>query len=246
MAGKKKKRTTANPARGVATTSIASKPKPETEGLLADEPDVVAEDPVPSNENLKPTSDQPSPGELEAQLEHDELQMVVEKYASKAQRESRRQLSKIEAEQRMLRSQAQPFSTRSSMPEDLLNRIVDLARAELWDTRRPLLTDLPEDEATLRLWTLELVLRALEFTRENTQLLFRWICACSAQIDPSPPTWGLQESLEYFALQGIPNALVDYEERVKRLAAGRFRSVELGTKPLFEFPKFCIHCLGAF
>nr|GFD56608.1 hypothetical protein [Tanacetum cinerariifolium] len=47
-----------------------------------------------------------TPEELEAQLERDELQLLVEKHAAKVRRESRRQVTKFETDRRVLRAQS--------------------------------------------------------------------------------------------------------------------------------------------
>jgi ATP-dependent RNA helicase DHX29 len=81
----KKKKPAANPARGFATTSIASKPKaekpPESAAILPKEETPVSLPVVssaPKEDSLKHVPQ--TPEELEAQLERDELQLLVEKH----------------------------------------------------------------------------------------------------------------------------------------------------------------------
>ena len=86
---KKKKKPAGNPARGFATTSIASKPKPE-KVVATKEEEAVTEDrpveadavpgPPPSSEPV-PSKPDPTPEELEAQLEAAEKKTVEKKVA---------------------------------------------------------------------------------------------------------------------------------------------------------------------
>ena len=121
MAGKKKK-PAANPARGFATTSVASKPKPEATSSVepsgVNTPDTNATMPAAKDDDTTNTSSaQPerelhelSPEELEAQLEASELQQFVEQYAAKVRKENllARAMKRIEARQQgmsVIRSQ---------------------------------------------------------------------------------------------------------------------------------------------
>ena len=94
----KKKKPAGNPARGFATTSVASKPKPEKTAADVPAKQVVQ---APDKESATapepthaPTTSQtaeapkpevaPTPEELEAQLERDELQLLVETHLRSA------------------------------------------------------------------------------------------------------------------------------------------------------------------
>lgn len=156
MAPKKKKtKPTANPARGFATTSIASKPRAEitnepvptaTEGGKADSnapPTSSFRDPKNANANAPPsipnsdktttTSQQKqslSPEEFERQLEESELQLLVEKYAQKVKRDVQRQKNRLETDRRLLRGQAESLNTRKWLPQELMDHIMDMIHAE--------------------------------------------------------------------------------------------------------------------
>jgi ATP-dependent RNA helicase DHX29 len=227
----KKKKPAGNPARGFATTSVASKPKPEK--LSADVPaKVVAQ--VPSKETAtapEPTDApqtsrqakaskpevEPTPEELEAQLERDELQLLVEKHAPKVRRESSRHVSKFQTDRRLLRSQSHAMTVHDWLPSEILDSIILLAQAESNDSNRrqgqqSLLKTLTEDDAMSKLWTLDLTLRELGFSIDHIQPVLRWLCANAASIDASSGIWGLQEALEWLALDQCEGHSFSYEE----------------------------------
>lgn len=149
MAPKKKKtKPTANPARGFATTSIASKPRAE----ITNEPVPTATDkgkldapPTSSsrNTNTPPSISNPTdatnnsqkkeeitPEEFERRLEESELQLLVEKHAQKVKRDAQRQKNRLETDRRLLRGQAESLNTRKWLPQELMDHILDLIQAE--------------------------------------------------------------------------------------------------------------------
>src|ERR1700712_2426190 len=103
MAGKKKtKKPAANPARGFATTSVASKPRvdavdgaDETAGSTNVATPATADATATAtnqsqNGATAPTTETTktlSPEEFERQLEESELQLMIEKYAQKVRRD---------------------------------------------------------------------------------------------------------------------------------------------------------------
>ncbi|KAH7118938.1 hypothetical protein B0J11DRAFT_81043 [Dendryphion nanum] len=212
----KKKKPAANPARGYATTSITSKSKPkdpvesDTEAPeKADTSSSIAELNLPSqakNGALPPTKKvELTPEELEAQLLRDELQLLVEKHAAKARRESRRHILKFQTDQRVLRSQAQHMSVHDWVPNRALDSMVSLAQAESNDSNRrlahkPLLKVTTEEDTISRLWTLDLTFRGLGFSHDQIQPVLRWLCANAAVVDSTASMWGFQEGFEWLAL----------------------------------------------
>ncbi|KAL7623572.1 hypothetical protein AAE478_007255 [Parahypoxylon ruwenzoriense] len=157
MAPKKKKtKSTANPARGFATTSIASKPRTENtnnESVPAPNPADGGKGVAPPSSSShtshdakaappsNPISDSTlqnslqkketlSPEEFERQLEESELQLLVEKHAEKAKRDAQRQKSRLETDRRLLRGQAEALNTRKWLPQELMDHILDLIQAE--------------------------------------------------------------------------------------------------------------------
>lgn len=226
----KKKKPAGNPARGFATTSVASKPKVEKSAV-----DAAANESVPAPSKAAPTLasvDAPTvkteniankevaqtPEELEAQLERDELQLLVEKHAAKVRRESRRQVTKFETDRRVLRSQSHHMTVHEWLSNEILDTIIALAQTESNDSNRrqgqhqSLLKVMSEEDAMSRLWTLSLTLRDLGFTREQVEPVLRWICADAGGIDASAAVWGLQEALEWLALDQCEGHTFSYEE----------------------------------
>jgi ATP-dependent RNA helicase DHX29 len=232
----KKKKPAGNPARGFATTSIASKPKPEKSA-----PDVTAK------ENLPPVSNQveaatklaadaapkaeapkqgavPTPEELEAQLERDELQLLVEKHAVKVRRESHRNVLKFQTDRRVLRGQSHHTTVHDWLPAEILDSIIALAQAESNDSNRKqgpqsLLKILTEEDAMTKLWTLDLTLRELGFVNDHIEPVLKWLCANAAAVDASAGVWGLQEALEWLALDHCDGHSFSYEEQAPKRTA---------------------------
>ncbi|RMZ69396.1 hypothetical protein GMOD_00006195 [Pyrenophora seminiperda CCB06] len=234
----KKKKAAGNPARGFATTSIASKPKPEKAAATADVPvrqaaqaplkeGAAAPEPAPqpSEKTVAPKEQvavAPTPEELEAQLERDELQLLVEKHAAKVRREANRHVSKFQTDRRLLRSQSHSMTVHDWLPNEILDSIILLAQAESNDSNRrqghqSLLKSLTEEDAMSKLWTLDLTLRELGFSQDHIQPVLRWLCANAASVDASSGVWGLQDALEWLALDQCEDYSFSYEEsRPKR------------------------------
>jgi ATP-dependent RNA helicase DHX29 len=220
-----KKKKAANPARGFATTSTPSKPKPEKApepALKAPEKEAVAvsSGPLPSVPvDVKPSAAavHQSPEDLEAQLEQDELQLLVEKHAARIRRESRRQVTKFQTDQRVLRPQAQSMTVHDWLSDEILDKIIDLAHAESNDSNRrqgqqSLLKVLSEEDAMTKLWSLDLTLREMGFSAEHIQPVLQWLCANAANIDATAGNWGFQEALEWLALNQSEGDSFSYEE----------------------------------
>ncbi|EOD48548.1 putative helicase associated domain-containing protein [Neofusicoccum parvum UCRNP2] len=185
MAPKKKKKPAANPARAVATTSIASKPKvdkkldstdaSETGSVATAATPVTSSDAAPSPAGAAPAPrelHQLSPEELEQQLERNELQLLVEKHAQKVRKESARHISRIQTDRRVLRTQAQYLPTREWLPEDLMLQILDLIKDEINEEfsspeHKYSIRSLSEEDAILRLWTLSQTLVDMGFSKER-------------------------------------------------------------------------------
>lgn len=235
MAKKKKSAGNQNPLRGFTTTSVPSKPKAATraadttvtEGVPAQpkdsDPQAVSEAAPQVPAPTQVTKDQVSqtPEELEAQLEHDELQLLVEKHASRVRRESRRNVLKFQTDRRVLRGQSNAMTVSDWLPNKSLDCIVSLAQAESNDSNRrqgpqSLLKTLSEEEAMCNLWTLDLTLRELGFSSSQVQPVLRWLCANAAAVDSSASIWGLQEALEWLALDQCEDHSFSYEEQAAK------------------------------
>lgn len=229
----KKKKPAGNPARGFATTSIASKPKPEkisagppTESIASTpQQTTVAADAAPQRSPQAGHPAQPadqSPEELEAQLERDELQLLVEKHAAKVKREVNRHVSKFQTDRRVLRGQAHPMTVHDWLSRDIMDSIISLAQSESNDSNRRqgqqcLLKTMTEEEAMSRLWILDLTLRDLGFSHDHIQPALKWMCANAAAVDTSAGVWGLHEALEWLALDQCHGHSFSYDEvNIKR------------------------------
>ncbi|KAF2088532.1 P-loop containing nucleoside triphosphate hydrolase protein [Saccharata proteae CBS 121410] len=234
MVQKKKKKPAANPLRAVATTSIASKPKAvekkpdstdasETGSIVGSAPtaptSVESEEKAPSREDTaqeSKESHQLSPEELEAQLERDELQLLVEKYAQKVGRDSSRQTSRLQTDRRILRAQAQYLPTREWIPEELMQQILDLVQDEMNDElsspeQKSTLRSVPEEDAVNRLWALGRTLTDIGFSKDRVHQVLNLICSNPPQSDPGGQMWGLQESLDWLAVNCPSEELPPYE-----------------------------------
>lgn len=182
MAGKKKK-PAANPARGFATTSVASKPKPEKpEDAISTEPSGVN---TPDTKTATPTTKQNgktdapkanterglhelSPEELEAQLEASELQQFIEQYAGKVRKESSRHVSRLQTDKRLLRGQSEYMTVRDWLPEELMQQIVEYATHGNNESSVAKERTLPKgDELLSKVWQLRLSLFGLDIPAER-------------------------------------------------------------------------------
>ncbi|KAF9696290.1 hypothetical protein EKO04_005262 [Ascochyta lentis] len=235
----KKKKPAGNPARGFATTSVASKPKVEKSAVdvavnkesvptpskdSAHVPE-AATTPAPNQEESLKQEVTQTPEELEAQLERDELQLLVEKHAAKVRRESHRQVTKFETDRRVLRAQSHAMTVHDWLPSDVLDTIISLAQTESNDSNRrqgqqqSLLKVMSEEDAMSKLWTLNLTLRDLGFSHEHIEPVLRWLCADAGGIDATSTVWGLQEALEWLALDQCEGHAFSYEESKPKQSA---------------------------
>ncbi|KAM0277308.1 hypothetical protein ACHAQH_005899 [Verticillium albo-atrum] len=152
----KKKKPANNPARGFATTSVASKPRPEIAEGAENAPDVGSlqkqnakggaaaalgsQTPASNaadfaaaannNNNSAVKSKDMSPEEFERHLEESDLQLMVEKHAAKTRRDVNRQKTRLETDRRLLRGQAETVNVRKWLPQELMDHILDLVQAE--------------------------------------------------------------------------------------------------------------------
>ncbi|KAF2147405.1 uncharacterized protein K452DRAFT_282402 [Aplosporella prunicola CBS 121167] len=231
MVQKKKKKPAANPARAVATTSIASKPKIDKKLDSADASDAgsapaaptpaISDDPVaspaPGSIQAPKELHQLTPEELELQLERGELQLLVEKHAQKVRKESARHLTRLQTDRRVLRTQSQYLPTREWLPEDLMSQILDLVKDEMNDDfqspeHKYSIRNLSEEDAIARFWTLSQTLVDLGFSRERVKQMLVLIGRNPPPVDGNTQTvWGLQESLDWLAVNCPVDELPPYE-----------------------------------
>lgn len=259
MAGKKKtKKPAANPARGFATQSIASKARvepvedavlPAKKGSEATKPTPTAEsngtDAIASHsETKKPDL---SPEQFEAQLEESELQLLVEKHAQKTRRDAQRQKQRLDTDRRLLRSQAEPINAKKWLPAELMDEIVDLIQAEgrfaASNTTEGLSGGkmLSEEDLTIKMWTLQQTLRGSGFPEEKVQDALQYVLDISTNISGGikDSIWGLDEAMDWFARECPLDNLPEYETRVGKpgLTVGDSPLPSGATTPLLNEPE---------
>jgi ATP-dependent RNA helicase DHX29 len=242
MAGarKKKSKPVANPARGFATTSVASKPRvdisepveePSLNGTTTSDP--TAAGPAKSDVSIAPLTAQPidatlhtqpetslSPEEFERQLEESELQLLVEKHAQKVRRDAARQKTRLETDRRLLRGQAESLNTRKWLPQELMDQILDLIQAESrfaassLASERPLSEKMPsEEDLTMRLWTLQQTLAGLSFPAEKIDAVLQYVLDLAPSVASTNRDyiWGLDEALDWLAKACNREELREYD-----------------------------------
>jgi len=231
-ASKKKKKPVANPARGFATTSIASKPKAQKE--VDSEPVAVTEtEETPITSSLPVAAEtlaiivagnerelqELSPDELEQRLEESGLQLIVEKYGAKSQREASRCVAKLQTDCRVLRAQAQGISLRQMFPSTAVEKALVLALEDITDTvsspeehqsRRVL----PEEDTIAKLWTLQRALLSLGYSPANVENALKHVL----KLSPAESLlWGLDEALDWLALSVPDEDLPDYDSQTGKV-----------------------------
>ncbi|KAK5990962.1 putative helicase C15C4.05 [Cladobotryum mycophilum] len=238
MAGtKKKKKPTANPARGFATTSIASKPRLEAADTPESKTSSLTNDPSSappsSSKDAPPSSNSQghgdhqshaqetplSPEEFERQLEESELQLFVEKHSQKTRRDAQRQGARLETDRRLLRSQAESLHVHKWLPQELMNHILDLIKAESRFSTSGLSSEsngsgkMPsEEDMTTRLWALQQTLTAAAFPEHFIRSVMQHILDISSTIPAAPKDfiWGLEEALDWLARECAIDELPSY------------------------------------
>lgn len=246
MAGaKKKKKPAVNPARGFATTSIASKPRPE----IIDESNASSN---PSLASVPGTSDGAAPQadksgnqslpkdtasqkdsltaeEFEKQLEESDLQLFVEKYSQKVKRDAQRQRTRLQTDRRLLRSSADPINSIKWLPQDLMDQTINLIKAESRFAVSSLSSEyagqgkMPsEEDMVARLWTLLQTLTSVDFPEQHVESVIKYVLDISPTILTTSKdlVWGLEEALEWLARECTAEELPAYESRPKPAQRG--------------------------
>ncbi|KAM0343085.1 hypothetical protein ACHAPU_008833 [Fusarium lateritium] len=244
MAGaKKKKKPAANPARGFATTSVASKPRPETIESESKPDAAKTQAAPPSAQKYAPPSSSAtgdatgnttsqgkelSPEEYEKHLDESELQLLVEKYAVKTKKDAQRQRTRLDTDRRLLRGQADSINSFKWLSQDLMDHILDLIQAEnrfaasslsasdnVGAGKMPL-----EEDTVIRLWTLQQTLTAIEFPPDRIAAVIRYILDIAPNVTSTnrDSIWGLEEALDWLARECRIEELPRYEPRLKQIS----------------------------
>ncbi|KAM7187023.1 ATP-dependent RNA helicase DHX29 [Rhypophila sp. PSN 637] len=242
MAGKKKtKRPAANPARGFATTSIASsKPRADPSEATDDTPAASK----PDDSSAPPSKDAPpaatnskekiaqeykalSPEEFERQLEESALQLLVEKYAQKVRRDVQRQKTRLETDRRLLRGQAESINAKKWLPQELMDHVLDLIKAEGRFAASSVTSEgassrlPPEEDLIIKLWTLQETLESSDFPQDKIQPALQYVLDIAPNIPQSVKSesvWGLEEVLDWLARECSRDELPNYSGRSKTAA----------------------------
>lgn len=250
MAGgnKKKKKTVANPARGFATTSVASKPRLEVVEPVGSQsssgvntpknaPPAASEATPQASTSAEQRSEREaqakeavlSPEEFERQLEESELQLFVEKYSQKVKRDAQRQCSRLETDRRLLRSQAENINTPKWLPRELMDHVLDLIKAESRFYASSLSSEnagpgkMPsEEDLVSRIWTLRQALSGAAFSESVVESTIQHILDIAPNISSAPRDyiWGLEEALEWLARETPLEELPAYGNRTKPVSKG--------------------------
>ncbi|KAG6039358.1 hypothetical protein E4U41_002830 [Claviceps citrina] len=238
----KKKKAAANPARGFATTSIASKPRPEVSEPEAKPlprfPKTVDGAP-PLSESAPPSAscasgdaagqqtqqEKPlSAEEFERQLDESELQLLVEKYSPKTKRDAQRQRTRLDTDRRLLRSQADTINAPKWLPPDMVDYILDIIKAETRFAASSVSSEhvgtgkLPsEEDMIVRLWTLRQTLSAAGFPEDKVEAALKHTVDIAANVSSAlrDSIWGLDEALEWLARECSADELPSYESKGK-------------------------------
>lgn len=240
-ASKKKKKPIANPARGFATTSVASKPKSEkvTElepvSVITQEDSTVtssvaADTPVITVSKVERELHELSPDELEKRLEESELQLIVEKHGAKSQREALRSVSKLQTDCRLMRAQAQSISTRQLISKEAVERALELAAEDITVVTPPTSEHQSrrvssEEDATIRIWVLQLALFALGFSEGTVENALKYVLRYPPA-ESSTITWGLDECFDWLALNVEEHDLPEYDSQTGRVKS--FNKINTG------------------
>jgi ATP-dependent RNA helicase DHX29 len=239
MGPKRKKKPVANPARGFATTSTASKAKLDSVTDVADDLE-SSKDAVSTEQSAVTASasgdddkelSQLSPDELEKRLEENELQSMVEKHVHKVVRDSDRHISRLRVDRRVLRSQSVLLPTQDWFNEGLHAPIWDLIRRELLfeEEEHSAIPDRPSINSLIpKLWTLQRVLRALGCTKQKIHGAFQWLCKHSPPASPESSLWGLNECLEVLAVNGESEDMFVFDKAAPKSSSTPSISSQLG------------------
>ena len=221
---KKGKKPVANPARGFATTSQASKPRPTTDeetqsvdGRAGLHPKIAGEEIDHSSTAAGNTPDsgpakelaELTPEQLEAQLEESELQLFVEKHIARVTQEAQRQISRLQTERRVLRTQGERLNLGALMSQDLIEKVQQRIRQDNPQSRRrerdPGGRSATTDDLIQRAWAMRRTLQGLGFSKDRADDAIRYVfndCVTLGSSDSKrlkDSGWGLELALDWLA-----------------------------------------------
>jgi ATP-dependent RNA helicase DHX29 len=209
---KKKKKPVSNPARGFATSSIASKKREPVEDDEAIKPLSETQDDGGANDSGVGQPSEASepvgtdlrtltPEELEEELERNDLQLFVETHGPKIFREAQRQIGRIQTDSRVLRGQSPRLNISQWLPEDLIEDIIVAAKryrehTSATETSRRI----SEETWVSRLWFLFQVLQGIGISRDDSLFALETL-QLKESSDTASIIWGVRECFEILALE---------------------------------------------
>lgn len=230
MAPKKKKaKATASNARGFATTSQPSKIRAIEPASNDDSAGATASaDSGSTNEQTvrsatgntesgQPSIQQMTPDQLEQHLEDAELQDILDRTGVRCRSESARQVSRLKTERRQLRPQSHRLYTDDWLTDDLIERILtreDPSGAAMNVQSKPNPPSNHEKVLT-DLWILHRILKGLGLPNvENAVSHVVHLSTRQHLLQTTHIPFGLNEALDWYAINCLENELPDYEDQV--------------------------------
>ena len=174
------------------------------------------------------------PEEYEKHLEESELQVLAEKYATKARKDASRQVTRLQTERRLQRGQAEFLNTRKWLPAELLDDMLELVHIDHKYTSAnandsPAQKPLSEEDLTIKLWTLQQTLEGAGFPEDKSRAAVKYILDTSDRVvlGNKDAIWGLEEAMQWLARECSRDELPDYESfqtkvLQKRLGTSKF------------------------
>ena len=247
---KKKKKLASSSTRGFATTSAPSKKQTqeaesdsiETTDTL--DPQVKREtlpfEAVPAISQTVPEQQQLdlSPDELEEHLEKAELQLLIDKYGGNVKRVISRQISKLQTERRLFRTQASQMRLYHKVSSDTVRFIIEkLTAQENQESGFPAAVSSlradpsgeSEDDILMKVWTLYRLLPELGFLDRHRddairELLRRTEMGAIRKEDGKDSPWGLEFCLEFLARSADADQLPTYDANISQLTKHRAKT----------------------
>ena len=223
---KKKKPAAANSARGFATTSVQSTKKIEAAKEIESADAPATRNPentqaaaTRSNDTSNPANSSErelhelSAEEFAAHLETSELQLFVEKHASKVRKDASRQVSRLQTDKRLLRGQADFMSVKDWLPEELMQQVIDLTLEDLNRDSQQLDKTLPtvQDDLISKVWALQESLLDLDLPEGRVREAISFVLRQPPQDDSGSHLWGVEDALDWLALYCSPEELLEYD-----------------------------------
>ncbi|MCJ1285704.1 hypothetical protein MMC26_005045 [Xylographa opegraphella] len=258
---RKKKKPPGNPARGFATTSVVSKAKLVVDSDV-DSDTPAAVDNSGENEVVQPekahtdhTSQRElhelTPDQLEAQLEDSELQLLVEKHGERSKKNASRQVTRLQTERRLLRSQALPLNTSRWLPEELLQLIAShveirtnggLSSAADFASGAPRKA-ISTDDLSLQIWSLRRTLIDLGFLAYRVEQIIHVLLRDKRMLERANASsnkeglWGIDECLVLLGSACMTDELPNYDtHRTEALERQIRKATQLLDPGTFDAP----------